>query len=139
MAHVLIADDDADIRSVIGLVLEDGGHTVTEAADGNTALRLLQTAIFPYVVLLDCFWLPGSDPGTLLRLLIQAQGRMPPHAYVLCTAQSPRTYAPWLPLIEQLAMQQLAKPFDIDDLLATIAQAAVRLPVAVVLLIAPHS
>lgn len=41
--RLLVADDDADIRSVLVLYLEDAGFEVVEASDGQQALDILQT------------------------------------------------------------------------------------------------
>ena len=38
MGYVLIADDDASIRDVVRLYLEDAGYEVREAADGRQAV-----------------------------------------------------------------------------------------------------
>ncbi len=42
MATILIAEDDAGIRSVCTMWLEREGHTVIEAADGQAAMEILQ-------------------------------------------------------------------------------------------------
>ena len=39
---VLVADDEPLVRSVMALMLENGGHTVVEATDGNEAIRLFE-------------------------------------------------------------------------------------------------
>jgi DNA-binding response OmpR family regulator len=50
--HVLVIDDDPDIRSLVKELLERQGYGVTEAANGKEALRALY-ATSPDVVLLD--------------------------------------------------------------------------------------
>ena len=43
MAHILIVDDEPDIRFMMRLILELAGHQVTEAANGTAALdRILE-------------------------------------------------------------------------------------------------
>ncbi|MDG9710623.1 response regulator transcription factor [Streptomyces sp. DH10] len=42
MARVLIADDDADIRELVGFKLTQGGHEVTAVEDGLQALQAVQ-------------------------------------------------------------------------------------------------
>ena len=43
MKHkILIADDEAEIRNLLRLYLENEGYDVTEAKDGVEALRLLR-------------------------------------------------------------------------------------------------
>ena len=41
--RILVADDEADIRGVLALYMEDAGFEVVEAADGGEALEALQT------------------------------------------------------------------------------------------------
>jgi DNA-binding response OmpR family regulator len=50
--HVLVVDDDADIRGLVKELLERQGYEVTEASNGRDALRLLYSSP-PDVVLLD--------------------------------------------------------------------------------------
>ncbi|MFF7646770.1 response regulator [Streptomyces canus] len=42
MAHVLIADDDADIRDLVAFKLTQNGHRVTAVEDGMAALRAVR-------------------------------------------------------------------------------------------------
>jgi two-component system phosphate regulon response regulator PhoB len=42
MAHVLIADDDADIRDLVAFKLSQNGHRVTAVEDGMAALRAVR-------------------------------------------------------------------------------------------------
>lgn len=53
-AHILLVEDDRDIRESVTEVLEDEGYVVTAAADGREALLLLQSASPPPgLILLD--------------------------------------------------------------------------------------
>jgi CheY-like chemotaxis protein len=40
MARVLVIDDDPTIRSLVGGILEAGGHSVVEARDGRAGVEL---------------------------------------------------------------------------------------------------
>lgn len=52
--HVLVVDDDPDIREAMIEVLEENGHAATGAANGNEALAQLRaSAIHPCLILLD--------------------------------------------------------------------------------------
>jgi len=55
MEHILIVDDEADLRQIVRFNLEREGFGVSEAASGEEALRLLRAegAARPDVVLLD--------------------------------------------------------------------------------------
>jgi two-component system nitrogen regulation response regulator NtrX len=59
MSHVLIVDDEADIRASLEGVLSDEGYTITTSGTATEALELLRDAVFD-VVLLDV-WLPDRD------------------------------------------------------------------------------
>jgi CheY-like chemotaxis protein len=53
-AHILVVEDDLDIRESVVEVLQDEGHVVTAAGDGREALDLLQSASpAPDLILLD--------------------------------------------------------------------------------------
>jgi two-component system nitrogen regulation response regulator NtrX len=57
--HVLIVDDEAEIRESLESILRDEGYLVTGAATAAEALELLRDAAYD-VVLLD-IWLPDRD------------------------------------------------------------------------------
>lgn len=114
--HILIVDDDPDIREMLAALLEDDGYTVTQCANGREALNYLRAvAVPPCTVLLDLMmpicdgWQFRSEqladqaiatvPVVLLSAignLQQEVGRLHPAAF-------------------------LAKPVDINELLNTIA------------------
>ena len=51
MAEVLVVDDDRTVREVVASYLRAGGHTVTEAGDGESALVAMQRRRADLVVL----------------------------------------------------------------------------------------
>ena len=59
MNHVLIVDDEAEIRTSLESILSEEGYTVTTAATAGEALELIRDADYG-VVLLD-IWLPDRD------------------------------------------------------------------------------
>ncbi len=59
MNHVLIVDDEADIRSSLENILREEGYVVTTAGTAAEGLELLRDAVYD-VVLLD-IWLPDRD------------------------------------------------------------------------------
>ena len=68
MKHkILIADDEAEIRNLLRLYLENEGYDVTEAKDGVEALRLLRDEK-PDLCLLDIM-MPVSDGYRVLKEL----------------------------------------------------------------------
>jgi CheY-like chemotaxis protein len=126
MAHVLIVDDDEDIRFTVRAMLEDlGEHTVSEAPDGPSALALLRAATEQYVVLLDLL-MPNMDGIEVLREVARDQRLATRHAYILVTV-SRRAGSEELSQSLALAVPVVPKPFSLDTLLDTVAQASSRL------------
>lgn len=64
-SHVLVVDDEADIRALIQEILSDEGYDVTVAADAAEARAARADADFD-LILLD-IWMPDTDGITLLR------------------------------------------------------------------------
>lgn len=51
MYHILVVDDEARIRSIIRKYAEFEGHTVTEAGDGMSAVRLCRQDSFDIIIM----------------------------------------------------------------------------------------
>ena len=112
MPKVLIVDDDADIVMMLVQVLQDEGYAV-RAAVGEEALTLAVDDQ-PDVILLDIM-MPGMDGVEVCRRL-RANPRSA-RAPVIAMSASHR--------LRERASQMdvdglLAKPFDLDELLANI-------------------
>ena len=63
--HILVVDDEPDIRTLVQEILEDEGHAVTTAEDGASARRALRERR-PDLILLD-IWMPDLDGISLLK------------------------------------------------------------------------
>lgn len=79
-AEILIVDDEADIRDLVGGILEDEGYVVRYAADSDGALDAFRTRR-PDLVVLDV-WLQGSRLDGL-EILSVVQGIDPTIPIVL--------------------------------------------------------
>lgn len=66
---VLVVDDDPDVRTIVGLMLEKAGYGCRTAADGKEAFRLIQEER-PDLLILDLM-MPNLDGFQLVRLLRQ--------------------------------------------------------------------
>jgi DNA-binding response OmpR family regulator len=109
MATVLVVDDDPSIRALLGYVLDDAGHRVTEAADGAEAIKELLIDA-PDLVVLDLM-MPGLDGVEVLRRRMEQQ--LAPRARVLVlTAKTDTKDAVWC--WELGADEYLVKPVDPD-------------------------
>ncbi len=74
--HILVVDDETDIRELVKEILEDEHYSVTSAADGAAARRAYQTRR-PDLILLD-IWMPDVDGITLLKEWQAGDEPMPP-------------------------------------------------------------
>src|SRR6202046_212143 len=59
MNHILVVDDEAEIRSSLEEILREEGYGVASAPDAGEAMVLLRDT--PYDVVLLDIWLPGRD------------------------------------------------------------------------------
>jgi two-component system response regulator MprA len=110
-ARVLIADDDRAIRDALTRALGLEGYDVVQAVDGNTALSLIESTQ-PDVAILDVM-MPNIDGLTVCRVLRAERNRLP---VLMLTA---RTETPdRVAGLDAGADDYLAKPFDLDELLA---------------------
>ncbi len=75
MAVVLVVDDEANIRRMLGRLLESEGYRVRDAADGAAALLAIEEAE-PDAVLLDLM-LPGQDGMAVLEQVRQRWPSLP--------------------------------------------------------------
>jgi DNA-binding response OmpR family regulator len=111
---ILVVEDDPVILDVLRLILEDGGYAVETVAGGET-LRDFPNGP-PDLLMLD-IWLSGWDGREICRSL-KAREETKDVPIVLCSASRDG---------EQMAREAgadgfIAKPFDLDDLLATVAR-----------------
>ena len=74
--HILIVDDEPDIRNLLKDILEDEGYEISVAKNATDA-RKLRRQRRPDLVLLD-IWMPDTDGITLLKEWSSDQGVLPP-------------------------------------------------------------
>lgn len=126
MADVLIADDDTDLRETLRAILEDEGHRVTEASTGQTTLAALRDATNGCIALLNLA-MPDLDGVAVLRAVQQDATLAQRHVYVVISANTGALWQSAQSLIAALDGFMVRKPFDIDDFLSVINEAALRL------------
>lgn len=72
MAHILVADDDPQIRRLLKQILEIDGHEIIAAADGNEAMK---TALHsPPQILITDLYMPNKDG---LETILEFRKRFP--------------------------------------------------------------
>jgi len=111
--HILLVDDDAEIRAMVSKFLHDHGLTVTAAADGRDMFAALAKDRFD-LILLDIM-MPGEDGLSLCRRL-QSQNHAPP--VILLTAVDGEVER--ILGLEIGADDYVVKPFSPRELLARI-------------------
>ena len=110
--HILIVDDDADIRELLGTYLQKNGLRTTAVADGRAMWQALDRGRYDLIVL--DLMLPGDDGLTLCRNL-RAKSEIP---IIMLTARGEETDR--IVGLEMGADDYLAKPFSARELLARI-------------------
>ncbi len=120
MTHqVLIVDDEKTLRHFLRLNLQEQGYEVSEAADGQIALKLIEQHRFD-VVLLD-LRLTDMDGLEILRRLRQLA---PTTSVIILTAYATLDSA--VEALRQGAHDYLTKPFDTGELLTSVADGVAR-------------
>lgn len=110
---ILVAEDDAAIADVLVEMLTDEGYTVQLASNGCDALAALQTDRLD-LALLD-LGLPGMSGRQVLEVVRAEPIDVP---IVMITASTPAADE----LVAAGASTCLFKPFELDELLACVAQ-----------------
>ncbi|WP_285736982.1 SpoIIE family protein phosphatase [Kitasatospora phosalacinea] len=117
-AHVLVVDDNADLRDYLTRVLAGAGHRVTAVGDGDRALAAVRAAT-PDLVISDVM-MPGTD-GLQLVAALRADPRTAVLPVLLLSARAGRDDA--IGGFESGADDYLVKPFAAADLLARVRSA----------------
>ena len=110
--HILVVDDDREIRDLVTRYLRQHGYRVRSAADGVQMRRELADWSFDLVIL--DLMLPGEDGLSLCRRL-RAESDLP---VIMLTAMGEETDR--IIGLEMGADDYLAKPFNPRELLARI-------------------
>jgi DNA-binding NtrC family response regulator len=109
-AHILIVEDETTQRSLLGGLLRKEGYEVTEAADGQRAMKLFKEKALE-IVLLD-YRLPDTDGISLLQAFKEIN---PEVQVIMITAFGSIENA--VNALKTGAFDYLTKPVDLDDLL----------------------
>jgi two-component system, NtrC family, response regulator len=115
--HVLIVDDELNIRRVLAAMLKREGYEVTTAADGEQALSVLQKT--PVHVVVTDLVMPRMSG---LSLLERAQAEFPDVPVIMITAHG--TVDSAVQALKAGAFDYITKPFEQEELKKVIAKAA---------------
>lgn len=110
---VLLAEDDQPSREIYHTVLDEAGYNVIEAADGRTALDLLDTEAVD--LLLTDVTMPGM---TGIQLLEQARQLRPDLRAIVMTGHEISDAV--IGALRNQACEFLSKPFNADELIEAV-------------------
>jgi DNA-binding NtrC family response regulator len=117
MPRILIIDDDAAVRTTVVHILRRAGYETLEAADGRDGSRLLDGVDLVITDLL----MPEMDGVDVLAMIRKAGHTMPVIAMSGGGKVDSKSY---LDVAKALgAYATIAKPFDLEHLLATVRDA----------------
>jgi len=116
MGHILIVDDDPQIRQSFEKILSAESYEVKTASSGEKALEMLR-ADLPDLVVMDVR-LPGMSGLETFRVMHEIAVKLP---VIIMTAYGTTETA--IEATKLGAFEYVLKPFDIPDILALIAQA----------------
>jgi len=117
VAHVLIVDDEMNIRRVLAAMLKRDGYEVTTAADGEQALAVLQKT--PVHVVVTDMVMPKVGGMELLK---RVGADYPDVPVILITAHG--TVDSAVTALKAGAFDYITKPFEQDELRKVIAKAS---------------
>ncbi len=107
MAHLLVIDDEGDIRHLYAAELEDEGHSVVTCGNRNDAMEQIRHQVFDLVIL--DIQLDQESGLELLQQISHEQENIP---VILCTAYScyKEDFSSWL------ADAYVVKSSNLDEL-----------------------
>lgn len=114
MSHtIFLIEDDADLREVAHNLLSESGYRVRSFPEGTSAIKEL-TRVKPDLVILDLM-LPNINGEAICR---QMKQKFPELPIIMLTAKNSKS-----DMVRGLNMgadDYIAKPFDVDELLARV-------------------
>ncbi len=120
MATILLIEDNDDVREMMAVALELGGHSVTSAQNGRVAMELLAGGVRPSLIVLDLM-MPVMNGWEFCRALKADPGLSDIPVVVVSAVTSDTA--------QRLAGRQFVpKPIDITHLLDVVdEQVGVRM------------
>jgi len=117
--EIVLIDDEADIREVVSIVLEDAGFQISTAPDGESGLALCDR-LRPQIVMTDVR-MPGMDG---IQVLQAVKERYPDMEVIVVTAFGEMELA--VKALQLDASDFIAKPIQEDVLLVSLNRAKRR-------------
>ena len=116
MPHLLLVDDEESLRSVVAERLTDEGYQVTQASDGEAAVKALDG--FAFDVIISDLRLPGVDGRQVIEAALT---QYPGIIAIVVTGYG--TVKDAVDMIKLGAADFIAKPFQFDELMHVLNKA----------------
>jgi signal transduction histidine kinase/FixJ family two-component response regulator len=113
--HILVVEDEGEIRELVSTVLSDNGYAVSTAESANEALNVFQKTNGEIDILFSDVVLPGEDGIKLADRLVSLRPSLP----VLLTSGYMDEEKEWVITCEK-GFRFLHKPFSIAEMLRTV-------------------
>ena len=107
--HILVVDDDHQIRDVLRRKLERGGYDVSEASNGQEAIEMLEANDYDLVI--ADILMPEKDG---LEVVMYLQRERPMTKSIVISAPSNRVFLQSAELLG--ATRVVEKPFELDEI-----------------------
>jgi len=115
VAHILVIDDNSELRSAVRLMLETAGYHVEEAVNGAEGIR--QFVASPADLVITDIMMPEQDG---VETLLQLHADFPQVPLIVISGEA----AEHLDIAREFgATHVLAKPFRMSDLVAAVQEA----------------
>jgi len=115
--RILVVDDQSSVRQLLTAVLEEDGHEIETAPDGESAIEKLKSG-YHDLVIMD-IRMPGIDGVQALERMVELA---PQTGVVMMTAYASVETA--VKTLKLGAFDYITKPIDIDEVRAVIARFA---------------
>ncbi len=119
--RILVADDEASMRELLGMVLESEGYSVVGVPTGREAVQILGKEPDSFDLVIQDLKMPGFDGTELLRWI---KSEVPNVPVIVITA-----FSSWDSAVEAMrlgAYDYIRKPFDTDTIRSVVGRALER-------------
>lgn len=120
-SRVLIAEDNSDLLELLQETIEDTGHEVIAASNGNEALEHIERGKEMIDLLITDVQMPGIKGDGLLAAIQENRAEAP---VIVITGHG--SVAQAVEMVKAGAFQYLTKPFDPEDLLRVVEDALAK-------------
>jgi len=118
MAKILVTEDEDIVLETMQIMLEEGGHAVTCAANGREALQFLADG--PYDLIITDIVMPEVDG---LELLTEVRKRYPDIKIIAVSGGGRISANDYLQTANVLGADAvMPKPFSMSDLISAVKQ-----------------